>query len=114
MSTTITNEHYTSRVRKEIAQTITLMLIGNFCFLEGAQKIADLRHEAAVEEFDHDFMVFVAIASEADYLPIGKIRANWQVESLERHQPEIDSVTKWAREIGEPACRSILARFTSD
>lgn len=113
MSSAITNEHHTSSVRKEIAQTITLMLVGDFCFLEGAQKIADLRHEAAVEEFDQDFMVFVAIASETDHLPIGKMRANWQVESLERHQSEIDSAIKWAREIGEPACRSILARFVS-
>lgn len=111
MSRAITNEQYTASVRQEIVQIIELMLSGNICFLEGAQKISGLRHGAAVEEFDQDFMVFVGIASETGHLPIGKVRDLWQVESLERHQPEIESATKWAREISMSACLSILTRF---
>lgn len=66
MSTVITNETYTLSVRKRVGAVAFGMLSGEVGFIEGAIELASLRHEAAVEENDSDFMVFVVIASETD------------------------------------------------
>lgn len=111
MSTVITNEQYVASIRKHIGELVQAMLIGEICFLEGARQLSSLRHEAAVSENDPDFLVFVAVASETDNLPIGKSRIHWSPEALAKHQPEIDSATRWAREVSVNACSSLLVRF---
>jgi hypothetical protein len=111
MSTVVTNEQYVASVRKRIGELVQAMLIGDVCFLEGARLLSSLRHEAAVPENDPDFLVFVAVASETDNLPIGKTRIHWSPEALAKHQPAIDSATKWAREVSVNACSSLLERF---
>ncbi|WP_341648831.1 hypothetical protein [Thauera humireducens] len=111
MSTVVTNDKYVASVRKRIGELVQAMSIGEVCFLEGARLLSSLHHEAAVADDDPDFQVFVAIASETDHLPIGKSRIHWSPEALAKHQPELDSATKWAREVSANACSSLLERF---
>jgi len=113
MSTVVTHEQYVSTVRNRIAAIALGMLNGDVPFLEGAIELASLRHEAAVEESDPDFLPFVAIASEIDNLPIGEMRKNWSHEALIKHQPEIDDAIIWAKKIGTAACKSIAERFNA-
>ena len=97
MSVVITNQSYTFSVRKRVGALAFGMLNGEVGFLEGSIELASLRHEAAVEENDSDFMVFVVIASETDSLPIGTPKKLWSEEALAKHQPEIDAAIVWAK-----------------
>ena len=110
MSSVVTHEQYVSSVRNRIATVARGMLNGDVPFLEGAIELVALRHEAAVEASDPDFLPFVAIASETDNLPIGAMRKNWSQEALIKHQPEIDEAIIWAKKIGTAACQSIAGR----
>lgn len=111
MSTVITNESYVLSARKRAVAVAFGMINGEVEFLEGAIELASLRHEAAVEENDPDFMAFVVIASETDSLPIGAPRALWSKEALAKHQPEIDAAIMWAKKVGMAACQSLVGRF---
>ncbi|AMC34456.1 DUF2489 domain-containing protein [Janthinobacterium sp. B9-8] len=111
MSIIITNESDVLSVRKRIGVIAFSMLDGEVGFLDGAIELASLRHEAAVEENDPDFMVFVVIASEIDHLPIGEPRVFWCKEALTKHQPEIEAKNAWAKSVGMSACLHLAERF---
>ncbi|STQ91121.1 DUF2489 domain-containing protein [Iodobacter fluviatilis] len=111
MSAVITNESYALSVHKRVGTVAFGMLSGEIGFIEGAIELASLRHEAAVEENDPDFMAFVVIASETDSLPIGTSRELWSKEALAKHQPEIDAAIVWAKKVGLAACQSLAGRF---
>lgn len=113
MSEHITHEAYVAQVRAEVVDTAKKMLTGELDFLEGARRLVDLRHEAAVRNDDPDFMKFVAIDSETDALPIGRVRREWPDDVLQKLQPEIDNATVWAREFGGAACESLVRRFSA-
>jgi hypothetical protein len=88
------------------------MLAGRLSYIEGARKIVAARWAARLDEWDPDVLHFVATYSETDALPFGEMRAHWQPAALEALQPEIDRMEAWARRIGEPYCRNLLARFS--
>jgi hypothetical protein len=111
MSEHITHESYVASVRERVVETARSMLNGDLNFLEGARTLVDLRHEAAVRDDDSDFMVFVAIDSETDNLPIGAIRQHWPQEVLEKLEPEYRKAEGWAKEFGTLACESLIRRF---
>jgi hypothetical protein len=70
-----------------------------------------LRHETDTAADDADFLVFVAIGSETDALPLGAVREHWDQRALARLEPEIDEAEHWASTVGADACRSLIARF---
>ena len=97
--------------RRKIAEAARDMLNGALSFIEGARLICSLRGRAEVADFDPDIVVFVAIESETDTLPIGDARQHWAPEALAKLQPEINSAEKWAQEIGRAECRRLVDRF---
>jgi hypothetical protein len=111
MSEHITNESYVANIRAEVVDVARRMLSGELEYLDGARRLAGLRHEAAVREDDPDFMAFVAIDSETDEFPIGRVRSEWPDDVLQKLQPEIDEATAWARQFGDAACESLIRRF---
>lgn len=111
MSEYITHEAYVASVRKLVGDTAQSMLSGKLSFLEGARSLSSLRHEAAILHDDADFMVFVAISSETDVLPIGKVRQFWSHDALEKLDTEIIEAELWAKKLGGDACESLIRRF---
>jgi hypothetical protein len=107
----ITHEQYVVSIRNRVAIVALGMLGGEIPFLEGAIELASLRREAAVEEYDADFMVFVTIESETDHLPTDLTKAHWSKEALVKHQAELDAAIIWAKETGTNACKSLVRRF---
>jgi hypothetical protein len=63
-------------------------------------------------ESDVDFMVFVAIASETDGLPVGAVREHWNPQALDELQPEIDAAEAWAKGHAELICMKLVTRFS--
>jgi hypothetical protein len=49
---------------------------------------------------DEDFLVFVAIDSETDGLPIGPVRDRWLAAALAEKEDAIERARDWAREFG--------------
>jgi hypothetical protein len=100
----------THRERKKLVDIVRRMLNGEVSFLDGALMIP-ASSTLEIDEFDVDFIPFIAINSESDRLPLGEVRRHWQPEALAKLQPEIDSTEKWAREIASQHCQRIIERF---
>ena len=111
MSVTITHDNYVASVRARVVRIAESMLSGNIDFLEGSIELVSLKHDAAFEKDDEDFMAFVAIDSEIDNLPIGAVRAHWSQEALALHQPQIEAAIVWAKGFGVAACESLINKF---
>jgi hypothetical protein len=90
------------------------MLAGRLSYIEGARKIFAANWTARLDELDPDLLPFVAIVSETDALPFGEMRSHWQAEALEALQSKIDQSEAWARQVGEPCCRNLVARFAGE
>jgi hypothetical protein len=89
------------------------MLAGKLSYIEGARRVRDAQTAAKLDWRDPDLLPFSGIVSETDALPTGETRALWQPAALAALQPEIDRKEVWAREFGEPHCRSPVERFLS-
>lgn len=87
------------------------MLDGQLSFLIGSRRLAALRHEMDAAANDADFLVFVAIHSETDGLPLGAVREHWDQDALARLEPDIEEAEHWAANVGAGSCRSLVARF---
>src|SRR5258706_5880454 len=100
------------QIRRQIGETASAMLSGELSFIEGARRISELRFEAKLD-FDPHILPFVAIDSETDALPLGKVRDLWASDALTRLQPKIDEAERWARQIGSLPCQTLVALFTN-
>ena len=106
-----THEEYARSVRRQVISTAQAMLEGQLSFLIGSRRLAALRHETDAAADEADFLVFVAIDSNTDALPLGSVREHWDQGALARLEPEIEEAEHWALTVGADACRSLIARF---
>ena len=107
----MTHEEYVAMQRRRIAELARQILDGETDVLNGSCKIASLRSEVEVEDWDQDFMAFELVSSETDHLPIGREALNWSDEALVRNEPELKRSRKWAIETVRAECASLVARF---
>ena len=113
MQTGLNHDDYVKSVRARVADLARGMISGDVPFLEGSIELASLRFEADVTSDDADFLTFVAIESDIDHLPIGRVRDHWDPAAAAALEPEIALATAWAKGIGLPACASLLARYST-
>lgn len=112
MSEYINREHYLESLRSQVVQTAQAMLAGEISYILGARKLDSLRHEISGMDGDPDFMVFVAVASETDDLPVGAVREHWDTLALAELQPEIEAAEAWAKSNAELLCVKLVSRFS--
>lgn len=62
-------------------------------------------------ESDPDFLVFTGIDSETDHIPLGSVRKNWQVETLQRKDLEIQEAEEFFRSRAEEAAASLIRKY---
>ena len=62
---------------------------------------------------DKDFAVFVAVASESDSLPVGKVRALWTPAALREKDGEIVSLENFHRKAIIDAAVRLRAKYES-
>lgn len=60
---------------------------------------------------DPDFLLFIAVDSETDSLPLEDQRANWDESAFESKQTEVSHYEADIREEVLKACRSLVERF---
>lgn len=80
---------------------------------EGCLRLADLT-PALVDNWldDPDSVLFGAIASEVDGLPIGRARQYWSAEALAREDQKLAVYESAIKEQVHEACRNVVARFS--
>ena len=107
----LSHSEYVALQRRRVAEIAAQMLTGNVGMIEGARLLGGLHHEVEVGEDDPDFLMFVAIDSETDHLPVGQERQLWAPESLARKDFELGRAEGLAREDAAEACRNLVRRF---
>jgi hypothetical protein len=98
----------------EAVRRARAIVAGELGVLEGCIPLASLAHDVvAVWRIDPDFVVFGAVASEVDALPLGPARVHWSSEALAKADQEIVRYTQLSRDQVLAACRSIISRFAA-
>jgi hypothetical protein len=86
------------------------LLEGRLGVIEAARELSRLRYDVGAES-DPDFIMFVAIDSETDHLPIGTVRREWTPDALEAKDREIREYEERSREEAYNAARNILKKY---
>jgi hypothetical protein len=97
-----------SKKAVEIAQDILSNKKG---LIEGARLLVSLRPTVTHDEFDPDFIPFIAFVSDTDNLPVGKEREFWASDALLMKDNEIQKVEGLYRDKVITACEAIIKRF---
>jgi hypothetical protein len=93
----------------EVARSI---LQGKLGIIEGARLLSMLAHDLVPDwAVDPDFVVFVALDSETDHLPVGAERQLWEATALVERDAIVSRIEADARREVGTACRNILRRF---
>ena len=94
----------------EIARVAETILDGEIRLVEGARRIASLRHLLDFEP-DQDILFFVGLDSEADRYPLGKERLLWNLEALTKLDKEILEYEKRCTDDALIICKRLVERF---
>ena len=94
--------------RGKLVEALDKMLGGQLSFIEGSRIVSQLADAAGFERLSEPFVRFVAIDSETDAVPVGRVRDQWQPEAVAKQADDWAKSEAWAKECGEPACRDAL------
>jgi hypothetical protein len=94
--------------RREITDTATNMLNGQYPYIEGSRAILKSLHDARIDAQQPPFVKFIAIVSETDAVPSLAERGLWSDNTKVRLSADWAAAELWARETGEKACREAL------
>lgn len=94
-----------------IGQIAKAMLSGSLNYLQGAEQLVDMRDEMGIYANDPDFLIFLAVLSEVDYLccPNGVIDWTLKYEGVDKKKLE-ESIA-WAKEVSWEQCESLARRY---
>ena len=100
------------RVRREAVEVASRMISGELGVIAGCRLLTRLGHRL-VEDWtqDPDFVVFGAIESETDHLPLEDQRVFWNPAAFEEKQREVATFEQCARADVLAACKSVVARY---
>ena len=101
-----------AEARSLLVNAVREMLAGTLPFNEGAVQLLRLRGTVGgVSEHDEDFLVFTAIASETDHLPLKAQFHLWNQDALARLTPELERSPLGASEFAGEDCKNLVLRF---
>lgn len=106
-------EEYSIFLRGKIVAICEAMLREEIGIIAGSRRLTSLGFEL-FDDHDKDFLMFVAIDSETDHLPVDFERRNWSVEALERKDKEIENYEASAKTDVFETCRKLIKRFTEN
>jgi hypothetical protein len=104
------NEEFAAFTRGKIVAICEAVLKEEIGVIAGSRRLKSLGYELCGDH-DEDFLVFVAIDSETDHLPVDQDRRNWGAEALERKDTEIAEAEALYKDEAFAACRKLIERF---
>jgi len=108
------NSHQIKKVRGSIVDLARKMIAGECSYIEGSRLISGLLDAARLDRHEMPFLTFVAIDSETDAIPVGRILDHWSKDAKEAHASGWGHAEDWARSVGEAACRAVLSELSND
>ena len=99
---------YIQKSREAIVETAQSMLDGRTGYIEGSRQICGLLDAARLERLEPPFVMFVAIDSETDHVPVGKVRDRWHPDAKMKFAQEWADAEQYAKSHGEVACRQTI------
>ncbi|CAG1000054.1 hypothetical protein PLCT2_03020 [Planctomycetaceae bacterium] len=108
------NESDRAFVRAEITSTARALSSHGVPFLEGVRKLAALRFEVSQDHHDADFMLFVAIASQADHIPNTEARTLCAESWLAQCDKDTRELEGFYGEEVALACKQLIERFSRE
>ncbi len=102
-------ELWRKHCRKIRARALDL-LEGRLGVIETARVMLPLAYWTKVQN-ESEFLLFRAIASETDDLPVGDVRAHWAADALEREDVRIEAAEKLWREQALSAAEKLIERY---
>ncbi|RQV22991.1 hypothetical protein DF039_10150 [Burkholderia cenocepacia] len=106
----ITNEALWRKNCRKIRARALDLLEGRLGVIETARAMLPLASWTKVEG-EPEFLLFRAIASETDDLPVGDVRAHWATDALEREDRRIEAAEKFWREKAFSAAARLVKRY---
>jgi hypothetical protein len=101
--------------RQKVVAIAQRLLAGQIAVIEAARQINAFRGDrVGLDEFDPDFVTFLAIDSETDDLPVGEGRRRWAVDALAEKDVEIARCERLYRAQAVEAASHLVARFASE
>lgn len=106
----ITNEALWLKNCRKIRARALDLLKGRLGVIETARAMLPLAYWTKVEG-EPEFLLFRAIASETDDLPVGDVREHWATDALEREDLRIEAAEEFWREKALSAAEGLVERY---
>ena len=88
------------------------MLDGSLNYFQGAEALLALRDELGIYANDPDFVVFVGVLSEVEYLRDEGGNFNWTLVDDPALKKQISESLVWAKSISLESCKSLVRRYS--
>ncbi|MDR0787279.1 MAG: hypothetical protein LBG44_05380 [Gemmatimonadota bacterium] len=98
--------------QQEVVISANGLMQGTLPFLEGVRKLVDVRSRLSGTENDPDFLLFVAIESQADHIPNAEMRALCSQSWLEKCDAEVNDIAAFYQTAVMAACERLVRRFS--
>jgi hypothetical protein len=107
------DEHleYSRTIQNQVVDVCKAILNDEMQILLGVRKLCRL-HCELFKQIDDDFVLFIAIDSETDELPIGDERQYWNEKVLIEKDREIAEYETRVKPEVFDACRTLIERFS--
>jgi hypothetical protein len=101
--------------RQKVVAIARELLAGRVGVIEAARQIDAFRGDrVGLDEFDPDFVTFLAIESETDDLPVGDTRSHWAADALAQKDLEIARCEALYRAQALEAASHLVTRFAEE
>ena len=101
--------------RQKVVGLARELLAGRIGVVEAARRITALRGDRVeLDEFDPDFVTFLGIDRETDYLPVGDERTHWAADALAAKDLEIARSDEFYRTRALAAASHLVTRFAHE
>jgi len=110
------NLEYRASIDNRLRQCAEQLLRGAIGVIAASRAMSPLQREVATDwpELSDVLMTFVAIDSETDALPIGKVREMWHPSSATLEDLKVADAEERFRSVAHEACRRIVTLLDSD
>ena len=93
--------------KDELINMLNLIISEKINMLEGVRNVVHLRHNIDLTDKEI-FNYFVAIDSETDHIPLGKVREHWNKDSLENIDVEMNEYIEDSIEDTKRVCVELI------
>ena len=101
--------------RQKVVAIAQRLLAGQIGVIDTARQINAFRGDrVGLDEFDPDFVTFLAIDSETDDLPVGQSRCHWAADALAERDVEIARCEELYRNRAVEAASHLVSRFANE